>query len=87
MGVVDLCDILVDCMNGIVIMFGGLIGYVVGYIMIGLVWWKYVFLIFGVWSFVWGFVSFFFFFDLLVIVCFFNEREKVIVIDCVVKNC
>lgn len=67
-------------------MFGGLIGYAVGHITTGLARWKYVFLIFGAWSFAWGLVSLFFLPDLPATARFLNEREKAIAIDRVAKN-
>jgi sugar phosphate permease len=74
------------CTNGIATMFGGLIGYAIGHITSGLARWKYVFLIFGAISFVWGIVSFIWLPDLPATARFLNERERAIATDRVARN-
>ncbi|KAL2208988.1 MFS transporter [Sarocladium strictum] len=74
------------CTNGIATMFGGLIGYAVGHITTGLARWKYVFLIFGAWSFAWGLVSLVLLPDVPATARFLNEREKAVAVDRVARN-
>ncbi|KAI1427134.1 allantoate permease [Xylaria sp. FL1777] len=74
------------CTNGLATMFGGLIGYAVGYITTGLARWKYVFLIFGAISLGTGLISALVLPDVPATARFLNQRERTIATRRVATN-
>ncbi|KAF7186390.1 putative transporter [Pseudocercospora fuligena] len=74
------------CMNGIAVIFGGLLGYAIGHITTGLERWMYVFLIFGAVSIAWGIVFLLSMPDLPSVARFLSADEQIVAIERVAAN-
>lgn len=67
--------------NALGVIFGGLIAYGLGHIKSAIAPWKWFYIIYGILSFFWGFVIFFFLPGSIVECNFLNEREKYIAVE------
>lgn len=69
------------CGNAIGVIFGGLIAYGLGHIHSAISSWKWFYVIYGIITFIWGFVIFFFLPESPASARFLNEREKIIAVQ------
>lgn len=74
------------CGNAIGVIFGGLIAYGLGHINSNISSWKWFYIIYGIITFFWGIIIFFFLPESIASCKFLNEREKLVAIERIREN-
>ena len=74
------------CGNAIGVIFGGLIAYGLGHINSNIASWKWFYIIYGIITFFWGIIIYFFLPESIASCKFLNEREKLVAIERIREN-